>query len=198
MTIQEHSRVRGFDSWLLSVAAVSTGVNGGVFFAWSAGIMPGLRELPAAQGILAMQAFNDSVVTPPYMLLLYGTAVLCVVLVVRAAMTWRGASAPWVLAAAIGYLLAAVVVTGAVHIPLTEALDSLDPSRAGAPARWDDLFTRWHWWNHVRTLTSIAAAVAFAVALRPAGSRHGATRDSGYIVSGHGSDPGTAGRHLSR
>lgn len=161
--------MKGPDRWLTSAAAVGTGVNGGAFFAFSSIVMPGLRELPAAQGIAAMQAFNRTAVTPPLMLMMFVTAALCVVLIVRAAMTWDSASAPWILAAAIAFLLAAVVITGTGNVPVSASVDALDPSRTGVSARWDDLFTQWDWWNHARTLTSITAAVGFAIALRPPG-----------------------------
>ncbi|MQA78518.1 MAG: DUF1772 domain-containing protein [Streptosporangiales bacterium] len=173
MPIQKESRMRGPDRWWTAVAAIAAGVNAGVFFDFSFVVMPAVRELPAAQGIAAMRALNGTAVTPPLMLLMYGTATLCVVLIVRAAMRWRNGSAPWILAAAFAFLLAAVVITFAGNVPISASIDALDPSTAGASARWDDLYTQWVWLNHARILTSIAAAVGFALALRP---RAGAPR----------------------
>ena len=171
--------MQGPDRWLRSAAAVGTAVTGGVFFDFSFVVMPAVRQLPATQGIEAMQALNRTAVTAPLMLLMYGTAVLCVVLIVRAATRWDR-SAPWILAASIAFLLAAVVITFAGNVPVSASVDALDPSRTGASARWDDLFTQWVWWNHVRTLTSIAAAVGFAIALRPPG------RPAGHLSGARG------------
>lgn len=158
--------MHGPSRWLISAAAIGTAVTGGVFFDFSFVVMPGLRELPAAQGIAGMQAVNRTAVTAPLMLMIYGTAALCAVLIVRAIMT-RDRSTPWILAAAIAFLIATVAITGAANVPISAAVDALDPTGQGASAQWDDLFTQWVWWNHARTLTSIAAAVGFAIALRP-------------------------------
>ncbi len=160
-------RPRGLDRWLLSAAAIGTAVTGGVFFDFSFVVMPGVRELPAAQGIEAMQAFDRTAIQPPLMLMMYATAGLCAVLAVRALMKWSRSTSPWILAAASAFLLAAVVITGAANVPISAAVDALDPAGADAAARWDELFTAWIRWNHARTLASIAAAVGFLIALRP-------------------------------
>ena len=60
------------------------GVNGGVFFAFSSFVMPALQRLPDAQGIAAMQSINVTAVRPPFMAVLFGTAALCLVLIVWA------------------------------------------------------------------------------------------------------------------
>ncbi|WP_245720066.1 anthrone oxygenase family protein [Nocardia uniformis] len=164
---RQDSRMGTPDRWLTSAAAVATAINAGVFFDFSFVVMPGLRELPAAQGISAMQAFNRSAVTPPLMLMMYVTAVLCVVLIVRALMRRTSPFVPWILAAAIAFLLASVAITGAGNVPLSASIDALDPAATESAARWDELFAQWVRWNHVRVLTSIAAAVGFVIALRP-------------------------------
>lgn len=69
------------------------------------------------------------------------------------------------------YLLAAVLVTGGGNSPVSAAVDALDPSAAGAGARWTDLHTEWIWWNHLRTLGSIGGTAALVLALRPPGQR---------------------------
>ena len=168
---QRDGRMQGLDRWLTTAAALGAAVSGGVFFDFSFVVMPGLRDLPAADGIAGLQAFNDTAVTPPLMLLMYVTAALCVVLMVRAALRGRSASAAWLLGAAIAFLIAVVVITGAGNIPVSASVDELDPSAAGAAARWDDLYTQWLWWNHARALAAIGAAVGFAVALHPPGRR---------------------------
>jgi uncharacterized membrane protein len=156
--------------WPVAMAAVGTAISAGVFFDFSFVVMPGLRELPAAQGIAAMQALNRTATTPPFMLLMYGTSALCVVLLIRAVVR-RERNPLWITAAAIAFLLATVVITGVANVPTSAAIDALDPA---AIARWNDLFAQWVWWNHVRTLTSVAAAVGFVIALRsPAHSHDG-------------------------
>lgn len=160
----------GPDRWMTVAASVGSGVNAGVFFAFSAFVMPGLNELPAAQGIEAQQAFNRTAVTAPYMLALLGTAVLCVVVMVRAFMTWGTAPSRWMLGGAVVYLIAAIMITMAVSGPINTSIDALNPSSPDAGARWADLSTQWVWWNHLRALGSIGAAAALAIALRPSRS----------------------------
>jgi uncharacterized membrane protein len=155
------------DYWMTVAASVGAGLNAGVFFAFSAFIMPGLHQLPAAQGIDAMQAFNRTAVTAPFMLALLGTAVLCVVLIVRAFMTWGTAPGRWMLGGAVVYLIAAIVITMVCSVPINDSIDALNASSIDAGARWSDLSTQWVWWNHLRALGSIGAAGALAIALRP-------------------------------
>ena len=49
---------------LTIVAAVGSGVMAGLYFTFSAFIMPGLRRLPADRGIASMQMFNRSAPAP--------------------------------------------------------------------------------------------------------------------------------------
>ena len=77
------------------VTALGCGLNAGVFFAFSAFVMPALNRLPAAQGIAAMQSINKLAVTPAFMAVLFGTAVACLGLVAWAAISSSvGGSSP--------------------------------------------------------------------------------------------------------
>jgi uncharacterized membrane protein len=55
----------GFLFALTLITAVGCGLNAGVFFAFSAFVMPALKRLPPAHGIAAMQSINRLAVTPP-------------------------------------------------------------------------------------------------------------------------------------
>ncbi len=61
------------------VAAIGSGLVGGVFFAFSSFVMPALRRLPDDQGISAMQAINKAAPTPLFMTALFGTAAVSLV-----------------------------------------------------------------------------------------------------------------------
>jgi uncharacterized membrane protein len=115
----------------------------GVFFAFSAFVMPALRRLPAAQGIAAMQSINKLAVTPAFMTALFGTALACVGLAVWAVVAWGQSPAPWVLAGSALYLAGAIVVTIAANVPLNDALAALHPDGAGAAGRWAGYLSRW-------------------------------------------------------
>jgi uncharacterized membrane protein len=59
-----------------------------------------------------------------------------------------------------------VVLTIVYHVPSNDALAVVDPAGAGAAGVWRHYVTGWTAWNHVRTLTSLAAAVILALAVR--------------------------------
>src|SRR5262245_8785725 len=69
------------------VCALGSGLAGGVFFAFSTFVMTGLARLTPAEGINAMNAINVAAVTPLFMTLLFGTAVLCLLAI--ATLPWR-------------------------------------------------------------------------------------------------------------
>lgn len=64
---------------LTLAAAVGAGISGGVSFALSTFVMPGLRRLPAREGIAAMQQINLKAPNPLFMLALLGSAVVCII-----------------------------------------------------------------------------------------------------------------------
>jgi uncharacterized membrane protein len=150
---------------LTLVAAVGAGLAGGVFFAFSTFIMRALEDLPPTEGIAAMQSINKQAPTPWFMILLFGTAALGAALAVSAIVRWGEASAPYQLAGGLTYL-AGIVLTIAYHVPRNDALSRLDPESESAAAAWSRYLAEWVPWNHVRTLTSVAAAVLFVLALR--------------------------------
>jgi uncharacterized membrane protein len=162
--MSEVSGLTGLMQAVTTAGAVGAGVIGGVFFTFSAFVMPALRRLPAVQGIGAMQSINKLAVTPPLMLVLFGTAVLSVVTVIWAIRSWSHPVAPWLLAGGLAYL-AAIVITIVGNVPLNNSLAILDPSAAGAPAQWASFASRWTIWNHLRGAGAAAGSVAYIVAL---------------------------------
>jgi uncharacterized membrane protein len=148
---------------LTLVAAIGAGLVGGVLFAFSTFVMRALRQLPPAQGLSAMQSINKAAPTPLFMLALLGTAVISLILVVLALNRLTGPSARYVVAGSVLYL-AGVVLTMAYHVPRNNALALIAPTAPGAAGTWHHYVTAWTAWNHVRTLTSAAAAIAFTLA----------------------------------
>ncbi len=147
------------------VTALGCGLAAGVFFAFSAFLMDGLDRLPATESIAAMQSINRMAVTALFMTTLFGTAVLCLGLAVWAAGSWGERRAPWVMAGSLLYLLGAIGVTIARNVPLNDRLEALRPDAAGAAQAWTDFVTTWTAWNHVRTVSALAAAALLIVAL---------------------------------
>ena len=86
---------------LILLAALGTGVMGGLFFAFSTSVMNALARLPAAQGVAAMQSINIVILNPVFFVAFFGTAALCVVLTIAALLRWGEPGAAWLLAGSI-------------------------------------------------------------------------------------------------
>lgn len=141
---------------LTTVAAVSSGMMAGIFFAFSVFLMRALAALPPAQGIAAMQSINRVIITPLFLLLFLGTGALGIFLAVEGPLLR--------LVGGLLYLVGALLVTFVRNVPWNNALDALAPDSPGAAEHWAGYVRRWTAWNHVRTVASTGAAVAFVLA----------------------------------
>lgn len=148
---------------LTVVAAVASGLVGGIFFAFSTFVVQGLDRGGAAVGITAMQGINVTALNPPFMALLFGGPLVGI----AAAVAARGSAElhpGWTIAGAVALALPALM-TIAFHVPRNIALDALDPEADGSDAAWSAFVRGWVAGNHVRTLGGAAAALAFTLAL---------------------------------
>ncbi|TRW88722.1 DUF1772 domain-containing protein [Mycolicibacterium sp. 018/SC-01/001] len=138
-----------------SASALASAAAGGMMFVFSTFVMAGLDRAGPREAIAAMRGINAAAQTNAVFLLAYfGAALLAVATGVLAA---TGSSAPgrgWLLAgAALG--VAGAIVTVAANVPLNDGLDAANAT----PDVWQSYLTSWTSWNHVRTVTSLAAAV---------------------------------------
>jgi uncharacterized membrane protein len=62
-----------------TMALLGSALVGGIFFAFSSFIMKALADVPAAEGIGAMQSINVVVINPSFLGAFFGTAVLSLV-----------------------------------------------------------------------------------------------------------------------
>ena len=152
---------------LTVIGAVGSGVVAGVFFAFSTFVMSGLRKAPAPAGIAAMQSINRQAPTPAFMLAFLGTTGVCVVLGIIALTKWGSTAATLALIAAV-LALVPVIMTGAYHQPRNLAFEHVDPAAPGAVDAWRSYLAGWVPWNHVRTVSSAAAAVLLTLSVRAA------------------------------
>jgi uncharacterized membrane protein len=150
---------------LTLAAALGCGLIAGVFFAFSAFVMTALARLPAAQGIAAMQSINVVVINPAFLGVLFGTAVLCIVLAVAAPVTWGESGAIYLLVGALLYLVGTIVVTMACNVPRNNALAAVAPDGAESASLWARYVAEWTAWNHVRTAGAFLAAASYMIAL---------------------------------
>jgi uncharacterized membrane protein len=150
---------------LTLIAALGSGLVAGIFFAFSTFVMTALGRLPPAHGIEAMQSINVAVINPWFMAAFFGTAVVCIVLIVGGLLHASASSAILLLAGGALYLLGCILVTIALNVPLNNALAAVKPESAPAAELWTRYLRDWTFWNHVRTTASLAAAAAFILAL---------------------------------
>lgn len=150
---------------LTVIAAIGSGLVAGVFFAFSNFIMAALARLPVPGGIAAMNSINITVITPTFMTALFGTGLICLVLVAAAFMGWSQSGSYWLLAGAVIYVIGNPIVTMVFNVPLNDALAAVDPASSNGAAVWANYLSQWVMWNHVRTITAIVAMACFIFAL---------------------------------
>jgi uncharacterized membrane protein len=144
---------------------LGAGLVGGVFFAFSTFVMKALAQLPAGQGVAAMQRINVVVLQPLFLGAFVGTALLAAAGVVLAALDWGAPTSVLLLAAGGLYLAGSFLVTVAFNVPRNERLAGLDPASPQTAEAWRVYLREWTRWNHVRTVASIASAACCAWAL---------------------------------
>lgn len=149
---------------LVLAAALGTAIVGGMFYAFSSFVMRALGKLPPEQGIAAMNSINVVVITPSFMLVFMGSALLCLLLAVAGPYAWwPQPSGKLVLGASLLYVLGCFGLTMALNQPMNLRLAALPAGQA--LAYWPQYLEAWTLWNHVRTAASLLAAGLFIAAL---------------------------------
>lgn len=151
--------------WLTVLGVLGTGLVAGVFCGFSTFVMRGLAMLPPAQGVAAMKAINVAAVTPPFMAVFLGSAVLCAVIAVVTFVLWPEEGTVELLVGSALYLFGSFGLTMVANVPRNDALAKLEPGTAEAAAYWPAYVREWTMWNHVRTAASAGAALAYVLAL---------------------------------
>jgi uncharacterized membrane protein len=150
----------------LTVAAtIGVSITAGVYFAFSTFVMAALRRLSNAQAISAMNSINKAAPNPLFMLALFGTAIVCVLLMISGVQHHDNPGAVWQIAGAALYLVS-VLITVMYHIPHNDQLMRVDANGAGAGSTWTHFYSGWLAWNHVRTVASVGGTVSLVLALR--------------------------------
>ena len=90
---------------------------------------------------------------------------MCVFLAVGSAFGWTETDATYLFVGCALYLVGTILVTVVFNVPLNNRLGRIVAETSEAAELRAHYLTRWNFWNHVRTASSLAAAAAFAVAL---------------------------------
>src|SRR5258706_464510 len=95
--------------------------------------MPGLRKLPPAHAISAMNSINMAAPSnPQLMLVLFGTGIVCVLVMIAGLQHKGDPAAVWQIAGAALYLVSVLILVG-YQVPPNDQLIKVDPNAAGAP-----------------------------------------------------------------
>ena len=157
--------LEGMHLYVVGGTALASGLVGGVFYTFSTFVMAGLKRLPPAQGIAAMQSITVTAVRPGLMVPFFGTLIAAVVVGVVGAVDWGDPASPWLVAGAVSYAIGTFAVTGFYHVPRNNLLAATPATSIDAPAVWDRYLAEWTRWNHLRAASSMATAAALTVAL---------------------------------
>ena len=150
---------------LTIITALGSGIVAGVFFAFSSFVVAALARLPANQGIAAMQSINVTVINPLFMLILFGTGLVCAGLAVGVYLAWPQPRGLLLAAGAVIYIVGVLGVTMAGNVPLNDVLAATNPDTAEAASWWAGYLRDWMTWNHVRTIASALSMALFVLAL---------------------------------
>ena len=150
---------------LILIAILGSGLIAGVFFAFSTFVMRALSRLTVEEGIRAMQAINITVLNPWFLGVFFGTAVVCIVLLIWSFINWQQADSVYLIAASVFYLVGCFMVTGMYNVPKNEVLAKVDAKSTDSESIWNNYVETWTTWNHVRTIASTIAVIIFALTL---------------------------------
>jgi uncharacterized membrane protein len=148
---------------VLVAAVIAMGLLAGLVYDWAITVMPALT---AADDRTLVDAMQQTIDNPAFPLTFLGAGALAAVALVQARRSGSPKTARWIVAGLALYATA-VVVTGAIHIPLNEDLKNAgDPARIeNLAALHDDFATPWVAWNIVRAVAATAAFGCLAWAL---------------------------------
>jgi uncharacterized membrane protein len=152
-------------SVVLIAAMIAAGLLAGLFYAYAVSVLPGLSRSDDRTFVEGVRGINVAILNGWFLLTFLGAPVLAL-----AALLLDPRSGPtlWWLVTGFACLLAVLVVTGVVHVPLNNALAAGGTDYAQLRARFEAPWVRW---NVLRTLFSLAGFASLVGALltrRPA------------------------------
>lgn len=148
-------------------ATLATALTAGLLLAFAHSVMPGLGTLDDRDFLRAFQRIDAAIANPWMMLTFLGSPVLTVAALLLH-LAARSPAMPWI-AVALVLIVATILITGAIHLPLNAAVQEAAPEFAAAGDLRDRFEDRWVRWNLLRTITSTGALGALSWALFLAG-----------------------------
>ncbi|MFK8001581.1 MAG: DUF1772 domain-containing protein [Polyangiales bacterium] len=150
----------------LWAVVIGCALMAGLYFAFSTFIMASLEAIPNSGGIAAMQSINRVILKSAFMPLFFGTSLASLALGVWGVVRWGDSGSHFLVSGGLVYVVGMLGVTAAFNVPLNDALDAVDASSRASLEVWSRYLRDWTRWNHVRTLSSLAASALFIAAAR--------------------------------
>lgn len=152
-------------SVILIVAAATTALMAGLFYAWSCSVMPGFARLSDEEFVAAMRACNRAIQNPIFFAAFFGAPVF---LTISAVLHYGQTTRFWFLLAATGvYLIGTFGVTVFGNVPLNNRLERFDADAATAgevAAQRANFESRWTNLNWIRAVSSTLAVILVTAA----------------------------------
>jgi uncharacterized membrane protein len=152
-------------SVLTVAAAVLCGLQGGLFYAFSTGVMWALGRQPHPSGMAAMKTINVVVFNPWFGGAFSLAPVACALAMINALARWPAPESPWVVAGGAFFLIGTLAVTALCNVPRNDALEAMPVDAEGAADLWSRFLREWTFWNHVRSGSALVAAALLTIAL---------------------------------
>ncbi len=150
-------------TWLLIFACVGSGMMAGLFASFSSFMMKALSSLPDACGMQAMQAINRHILRPSFLVIFFGTGLLCLLAIPLA---WPQPEIRMtVLAAAAVYVVGCLGITMAFNVPLNNQLEKTNPDTQAGRVLWNRYLSRWTRWNHLRAVATLLSTFLLVLAV---------------------------------
>ena len=150
-----------YSEFAIGIAAISTGLMAGIYFAFSVFIMESLKVLPDQIGIASMQSINKVILTSGFMPVFFGSSLLALNLMF---VIENPLQTPWVNAAGLVYLVGMFICTLLFNVPLNKRLELIKDAKRDKQI-WHNYLIKWTRWNHVRSISSFAASIGYVIAL---------------------------------
>ena len=149
--------------WLDKVAIISFGFIGGVYFAFSFFVMQSLKETSASDAIRTMNTINLVILKSPFMILFFFSSFIAFLLFLENLILYKLMSNEGF--ASLIFLLGMFICTATKNVPLNNKLADFDfnDSNCNPEIEWNDYYTYWIKWNHVRTTSCFTSMVLLLI-----------------------------------
>ena len=148
---------------VIVASIVGAGLVTGLLFAFSNFVMRALADLPPEKGMFAMQRINETIINPIFLVLFFGTPLLCLAVAGNSVIGLNEPGRLWLFIGSLAYLVGPLGITVFFNVPLNNILARSNASEA--ENIWPMYQKKWRQWNHIRTYVGVASTAFLASGL---------------------------------